>query len=135
MDHPESAVHRVSCGALIREGRILLAHRSPEKAWYPNVWGLPGGHLELGETSAEALVRELHEELGIKVAVPAGAALTTIRTTELILDVWLIHEWDGALVNAAPDEHDAIGWFTADEVTTLALADDKYAILFAQILG
>jgi 8-oxo-dGTP diphosphatase len=51
--------------ALVREGRVLLVHRSPSRHVYPDVWDLPGGHVETGETELAALAREMHEELGI----------------------------------------------------------------------
>src|SRR5690349_12379498 len=38
----DTSMHKVAVGALIREGRVLLAHRRPEKRVYPNVWELPG---------------------------------------------------------------------------------------------
>ena len=46
---------------------MLLVHRSPTRAAYPDVWNLPGGHIEAGESSTQAITRELHEELGIVV--------------------------------------------------------------------
>ena len=47
------------------EGRVLQL-----KATYGNHdWGLPGGGLELGETMHEALLRECHEELGVKIKI------------------------------------------------------------------
>ncbi|WP_308285363.1 NUDIX domain-containing protein [Actinoplanes hulinensis] len=49
--------------ALLRDGnRILLVHRSPRKRWYPDLWDMPGGHVEPGERPTAALVREIHEE-------------------------------------------------------------------------
>ncbi|GID92165.1 NUDIX hydrolase [Amorphoplanes digitatis] len=50
--------------ALLRDGnRVLLCHRSPQRRWYPDVWDLPGGHVEPGEPPGAALARELREEL------------------------------------------------------------------------
>jgi 8-oxo-dGTP diphosphatase len=65
--------HRVACAALVRGGRVLLGHRSPGRRWYPDVWDLPGGHVDDGETPACALAREVREELGVHIDVPAGA--------------------------------------------------------------
>lgn len=53
----------IVAGVMIQDGRILLCHRSPDRWWYPDVWDLPGGHVEPGETPAAALRRDL-EELG-----------------------------------------------------------------------
>ena len=48
------------------DGRFLLAQRPPGKA-YAGYWEFPGGKVEEGESPHAALVRELHEELGITV--------------------------------------------------------------------
>lgn len=67
-------LHLVVAGLMRRAGRGLLLHRSPTRAWYPDCWDLPEGHIEAGEASdAAALRRELVEELGVTV-VTAGAA-------------------------------------------------------------
>lgn len=48
-----------------REGRVLICRRRPEQT-HPLEWEFPGGKVELGESPAEALERELEEELGIR---------------------------------------------------------------------
>jgi 8-oxo-dGTP diphosphatase len=53
--------------AVMREGRVLLAARAhPPGA---NVLSLPGGVVELGESLAEAALRELHEEVGVEARI------------------------------------------------------------------
>ena len=32
---------------------------------YPNAWVLPGGHIDLGETLEECVIREVNEETGV----------------------------------------------------------------------
>jgi 8-oxo-dGTP pyrophosphatase MutT (NUDIX family) len=54
-------------GALITtsDGRYLLQHRDDlPQIWYPDHWGLFGGGIDAGESSEEALRRELMEEIG-----------------------------------------------------------------------
>lgn len=127
--------HHVACGLLVRTGRVLLMHRSPAKTFNPNVWDLPGGHLEPGEDSRQALVREIREELDVSIAPPVGSAIHTRRIPGLVLDVWRVEHWAGDIVNAAPDEHDAMGWFNLNEAISLNLADPKYPALFRQALS
>ena len=126
--------HQVSCGLLVRAGRVLLVHRSPTKPSHPNVWDLPGGHRQPGESGRQALVRELREELNVAISPPAGSAVHTRRDGGLFVEVWRIDDWDGDVVNAAPDEHDEIAWFSVDEASTLDLADRDYPALFARML-
>lgn len=60
----------VAVGVLIRpDGQFLLTSRPPGKV-YEGYWEFPGGKLEIGETVAQALQRELHEELGIHIGTP-----------------------------------------------------------------
>lgn len=127
--------HYVSCGLLVRAGQILLVHRSPSKAKYPNVWDLPGGHLEPGEDSRQALVRELREELNVEITAPGGTALLKRQEAGLFLEIWRIDEWDGEITNAAPDEHDDFGWFSLEEALSLDLVSSEYQALFKQVLS
>lgn len=53
-------VETIARGVCIRDGKVLLCKAKGGKSTY-----LPGGHIEFGETGAEALVREIKEELGV----------------------------------------------------------------------
>ena len=58
---------RVAAAVVVHpDGRVLLAQRPPGKH-YAGYWEFPGGKLEAGEEPADALARELREELGIAV--------------------------------------------------------------------
>jgi len=58
---------RVSAGLVLRaDGQLLLGQRPEGKPW-AGWWELPGGKLDADETVLQALMRELHEELGISV--------------------------------------------------------------------
>jgi len=54
-------VETIARGVCIRDGKVLLCRAKGGKTTY-----LPGGHIEFGETGAEALVREIREELGVE---------------------------------------------------------------------
>jgi 8-oxo-dGTP diphosphatase len=122
--------------ALLRDGdRVLLCHRSPRRRWYPDVWDLPGGHVEPGELPGAALARELREELGIDIAVPSGPPVQEVRSDTFDMQIWLIEAWTGSPVNVAPDEHDAIAWFTQDALEELSLAHDSYLAMFSKVFA
>ena len=53
-------VETIARGVCIRDGKVLLCKAKGGKTTY-----LPGGHIEFGETGAQALVREIREELGV----------------------------------------------------------------------
>jgi 8-oxo-dGTP diphosphatase len=127
--------HFVVAGLLVRHDRVLLCHRSSERAWFPDVWDLPGGHVENGETLTGALVRELHEELGIVIVEPAELDAVRIVTSEFDLSVWVIGHWAGQPGNAAPREHDEMSWFSLDQLSRLQLADASYLDLLTNALA
>jgi 8-oxo-dGTP pyrophosphatase MutT (NUDIX family) len=117
-------MHEVVVGALVREGRVLLAYRSPNKHAYPGVWDLPGGLVEASESELGALARELHEELGVQIAVGSASHLCRLiarpAREPVRLSAWLLREWQGTPANVAPEEHDDIGWFDLEELPPLA---------------
>jgi 8-oxo-dGTP pyrophosphatase MutT (NUDIX family) len=121
--------------AFLRDGdRVLLCHRSVTRRWYPDVWDLPGGHVEDGESPGAALVRELREELGITITEPSGPPMQEVHADTVDMQIWLIDGWTGTPVNAAPDEHDAIAWFQAGQLADLRLAHDSYLTTFTRTL-
>lgn len=128
--------HRVVAAILSSGDRVLLCHRSPVRRWYPDVWDFPGGHVEDRERAEEALRRELFEEIGVEIGTVGGAPVLhrIDAVTGLDLTVWLVTSWQGTVENRQPEEHDAVGWFTAKELRPLSFADSSYLPLLEQIL-
>jgi len=124
----------IAAGILVVGRKILLCHRLPSREWFPDVWDLPGGHVEGTEKPTTALVRELREELGVSIAEPDGRCLARISTDEFDLRVWLVTEWSGTPKSIANDEHDEIGWFAESSAIGLRLAHPTYSSLFAAAL-
>ena len=54
------------------DGRFLITRRAMDKAWAPGWWEIPGGGVKAGESSFEAVCREVLEETGINVSKAEG---------------------------------------------------------------
>ena len=88
----------VAVGVLIdAQNRFLLTSRPAGKV-YAGYWEFPGGKLEAGETVAQALRRELHEELGITIgeAHPWKIELMDYAHARVRLHFCKVFEWKGA---------------------------------------
>lgn len=89
----------VSAVALIDpEGRVLLAQR-PEGKSLAGLWEFPGGKVESGESPEQALIRELHEELGIETWQSCLAPLTfashSYEAFHLLMPLFACRRWNG----------------------------------------
>jgi 8-oxo-dGTP diphosphatase len=122
--------HHVVAGVLVRGATVLLGHRSPDRRWYPDVWDLPGGHVEPGEDEPAALARELHEEVGVVPRDPVP--MTRLEDDELVLSLWVVRAWDGEPRNLQPHEHDALRWVGAADLPGLRLVHPAYVEVLRQ---
>jgi 8-oxo-dGTP diphosphatase len=120
---------------LLHADTVLLCHRSVDREWYPDVWDLPGGHIEGIEIPSDALIRELQEEVGITLSEPLGPPSFYRATEDFEMQVWTSRQWSGSVANCAPLEDDEIGWFSEPEVCALQLADNAYPGWIAQALA
>lgn len=101
----------VAAVALIdADGRVLLAQR-PEGKSMAGLWEFPGGKVEAGETPEAALIRELHEELGIGTWESCLAPLTfashTYEGFHLLMPLFACRKWDGI---PQPQEGQRLEW-------------------------
>lgn len=79
-----------------REGRVLCTQRLPHQH-LAGLWEFPGGKLEPGESLADGLRREIHEELGVVVGGIAPLLRIEHRYPEktVLLDTWRVLDWRG----------------------------------------
>ena len=98
------------------DGRVLLAQR-PEGKAMAGLWEFPGGKVEPGETPEAALIRELHEELGIDTWASCLAPLTFAShgyaDFHLLMPVFICRRWDGIV---APHEGQNLAWVTPERL-------------------
>jgi len=112
LSHPRIQV----VAAVLRDstGRVLVAQRPAGKP-LAGFWEFPGGKLEPGEAAFDALKRELHEELGIRVRHAYRLLRFTHRypEREVELDVWRVTDWQGV---AASQEGQHLAWVLPEEL-------------------
>ena len=92
------------------DGRILLAQR-PEGKALAGLWEFPGGKIDAGETPEAALIRELHEELGIETwgscLAPLSFASHSYEGFHLLMPLYACRRWNGI---PAPREGQRLAW-------------------------
>lgn len=99
-----------ACALVDPDGRVLLAQR-PEGKSMAGLWEFPGGKVETGETPEEAVIREMHEELGIDVKEACLAPLTfasyRYESFHLLMPLFVCRRWHG---NVSAREGQALAW-------------------------
>lgn len=108
----------VSAAALIdADGRVLLAQRPPGKS-LAGLWEFPGGKVEAGESPESALIRELHEELGIETWHSCLAPLTFASHAypdfHLLMPLFACRRWEGIL---SAREGQTLAWVRAKDLS------------------
>jgi 8-oxo-dGTP diphosphatase len=58
----------VSCAIIMKDSKILAVQRAPESS-HPWKWEFPGGKIQYGETAAQCIIREIEEELRLRIEV------------------------------------------------------------------
>jgi 8-oxo-dGTP diphosphatase len=111
----------VACVLLGPDGSVLLARR-PEGRELAGLWEFPGGKIEPGEQPEEALVRELEEELGVRVKhenlVPLTFVSHSYREFHLLMPLYLCEAWEG---NVAAEEGQELAWVRPDQLVDYAM--------------
>lgn len=138
MPPPKRSIHVVAAVITDARGRLLLNRRT-ENRDMAGLWEFPGGKREPGETSEQALVRELREELGIEAEVGEWIMDVPQRYPDkhLTLEVRHVRSWKGtprgregqAITWVAPDKLGRYSMPPADLPVVAALRQpDRYLI-------
>lgn len=105
---------------LARNDEVLLARRA-NTGYCDGLYSLPAGHVESGESFTQALIREVGEEIGIRVtAADVKVAHVLHRKSEdgsERVDVFFMAKrWTGEIRNAEPEKCDDLSWFALKEL-------------------
>ena len=107
---------RVAAAVIVHDGRIFATQRG--YGAYKDGWEFPGGKIEAGETSQEALAREIMEELNVEIEV--GKMLDTVEYDypdfHLSMDCFLCTVKSGEMVLK---EHEAAKWLTRETLRSV----------------
>ncbi|MBO0804424.1 MAG: NUDIX domain-containing protein [Nocardiopsaceae bacterium] len=99
-------------------GRILLMQRAGTE-YGDGQYGFPAGHVDLGETPTQSIIRETYEELGITITpvslAPAGVMFR--RSMEPRVDFFFTADaWEGAPRIREPHKCTELAWATPDDL-------------------
>lgn len=105
-----------ACALVDVDNRILLAQRPVGKSM-EGLWEFPGGKVEPDETPEDALVRELHEELGITTwkscLAPLSFASHAYEKFHLLMPLYICRKWGGM---PSSKEGQALKWVRAKQL-------------------
>jgi 8-oxo-dGTP diphosphatase len=106
----------VACALVDADKRVLIAQRPQGKA-LAGLWEFPGGKIEAGERPEQTLIRELHEEIGIRVSEACLAPLTFASHAyddfHLLMPLYVCRRWDGEVVAR---EGQKLAWVRANRL-------------------
>jgi len=125
----------VVAAAIVDSGRVLVVRRAPGQK-LAGKWEFPGGKVEAGENEAEALARELREELGISGAARelVGESAYEYAFGRVTLRLYRF-DWLGG--DIALSVHDRLDWAPASELcgVDFAPADVPLAERLSALIG
>jgi 8-oxo-dGTP diphosphatase len=119
------------------DGRVLVSERPPGKQ-LAGLWEFPGGKVEPGERPEETLIRELAEEIDIRVEEPCLAPLTFASHAypdfHLLMPLYVCRRWSGT---PRPLEGQGLRWVRPGRLRDLAMppADAPLIPFLVDLLG
>lgn len=121
---PKPVTPFVGCDVFVlnQQKKVLLVKRSDT-----NLWALPGGGHDLGETPAKCAIRECFEETGYDIEIIRLLGVFSSNCYEYVYNPWKDNEYchilfEGRVIGGykrTSDETLEVGWFSQDEIPPL----------------
>ncbi|WP_293880587.1 (deoxy)nucleoside triphosphate pyrophosphohydrolase [Sphingobacterium sp. UBA1498] len=125
------AITKVVCGILFKDDLVLICRRKPEKS-LGGYWEFPGGKVEDGESYEESLLRELIEELNLKVEIKQHFFDTVHHYDKGAIElISFICETENIPFEST--DHDLLYWVKVDDLLNWKLAPADIPIARALI--
>lgn len=106
------------------KGKVLFLKRHSLKP-QGGTWGVPAGKIEKGETTKEALIREVYEEVGIEIHCDGiqqmGQLFMRLSSMDYVFHLFVASMTQFPSLTLALDEHEEWQWVTVEEALQLPL--------------
>jgi len=125
-----------ACALIDQEKRVLIAQRPAGKPM-AGLWEFPGGKIEEGETPEDTVIREMFEELSVKVTKPCLAPLSftshNYQEFHILMPLFICRRWEGIPV---PREAQQVKWVRANRLRDFQMppADETLISHLADLL-
>ncbi|MQY26107.1 NUDIX hydrolase [Nocardia aurantia] len=116
---------------LLRRGHEVLFGLRQNTGFEDGAWHLPSGHLEVGESVVQAVIREAVEEIGVTIS-PEDVHFTHIMHNSAsggrVAFFFTVRTWQGAPENQEPDKCGDLQWFNVNELPEHMIAYCRFAM-------
>ena len=125
-----------ACALIDQDKRVLIAQRPVGKPM-AGLWEFPGGKIEDGETPEDTVIREMLEELSVKVTKPCLAPLSftshNYQEFHILMPLFICRKWEGIPV---PREAQQVKWVRANRLRDFQMppADEPLISHLADLL-
>lgn len=119
--------------------KVFLPKRASTKKFLPDVYEIPGGHIDFGEDIVDGLKREITEEFGMTISVGDPFAAFTyknhIKGSHSIEVIYFATFVEPIInINIDPEDHSEYGWFAENELDKVVNANKTIEDIEIQVI-